>query len=140
VRPRAFAAGTRATRAGIELRDAKKLRSAIDFAQLYAGWPGKLAPTPGVPVAEVAPSIRHVGVGRLDLDSRGERAPDAVTPKLTERASGTVTRPTLRWSASIRHGLSSPGPSRHRRPRLLLRTALRRPTSKTRYASCPYAC
>ena len=48
-----------------------KKESALDFAQLHAGWADKLARTLGVPLASVAPSVWHGQSGRAGPRMRG---------------------------------------------------------------------
>jgi conjugative relaxase-like TrwC/TraI family protein len=52
--------------------------AAPDFAQLHKNWAGKLARTPGVPLASVAPSVWHAAAADAAARTRAPAPPDAI--------------------------------------------------------------
>ena len=80
VRPRAVPARTRAARAGVELRHARRQRrSPRSSRELHKGWADKLARTLGVILASVAPSVWHGG--GTQARARAARAIPARPPR-----------------------------------------------------------
>src|SRR5258707_1071400 len=63
----------------------KVKEGALDFAQLHPGWADKLARTPGVSLASVAPSVWHGDGGRATPQPRDPDSP-APVPAGLERA------------------------------------------------------
>jgi hypothetical protein len=64
--------------------------SALDVAQLHAGWADKLARTLGVPLASVAPSVWHSTSGHPPTHTRGAEGPGLTELELARAAQKAV--------------------------------------------------